>query len=500
MKILSAQQIKEADKYTMQHEPVASIDLMERAAGVFTDWFVERFPHKRQVVKFFCGTGNNGGDGLAIARMLHARGYHTEVFIVRYSPTPSKDFLINEQRLKKLPVPIADIHSGNNFPVIQAGEIVIDGMWGSGLNRPIEGFAADLITHLNNSPGIKIAIDIPSGLFADLPSDSVKFKADYTLTFELPKLSFFFPQNFPYVGEFVVKSIGLHPAFLSKAETSHYYITEDMVREMIVPRKKFDHKGTFGHALIISGSYGKMGAAVLCSEACLRAGAGLVTACIPRCGYSVIQSALPEAMVITDRQEEIITEVPTLAPYKAIGIGPGIGTHARTSSALHQLIAAAEIPLVADADALNILSDNKVWLNELPQNSILTPHPKEFERIFGTSPNDYSRLELQKEASRLYRIILMLKRAHTVITTPEGNAYFNSTGNPGMATGGSGDVLTGIITGLLSQGYSPLHSAVLGVFLHGRAGDIASRVLSQPSMLASDITHHLGSAFKEILS
>ncbi len=499
MKILSALQIREADRYTIQREPIAPEALMERAARAFTEWFAGKFPGEHPV-KIFCGIGNNGGDGLAIARLLYEKKYRVEVFIARCSPTPSEDFLLNEQRLKKLPVKVADINAGNTFPEIKANEIVMDGLFGSGLNRPVEGFTADLITHLNRSSGIKVAIDIPSGLYADAHSDSIKFKADYTLTFELPKLSFFFPENFPYVGEFVVKSIGLHPEFLNKAETAHYYVTDDVAGKMVVPRKKFDHKGTYGHALLISGSYGKMGAALLCAEACLRAGAGLVSAHVPRCGYQIMQSSLPEAMVSTDKQEEIISAIPDLSGYQAIGIGPGIGKHARTSAALHQLITSTEIPLVVDADALNIFSENKIWLNELPKHSILTPHPKEFERLFGTSANDYARLELQKEASRLYNSIIVLKRAHTVITAPDGNACFNSTGTPGMATGGSGDVLTGIITGLLSQGYSPLNSAILGVYLHGLAGDIAAESWSQQSMLASDIAHHLGNAFKRILS
>lgn len=497
MKILSTQQIREADQYTIEHEPITSEDLMERASGAFTEWFAGKFPKERPV-KIFCGIGNNGGDGLAIARMLHQKRYDVEVFIARYA-APSRDFLINEQRLKKFPVKVSDIHSGNTFPPIAENDIVIDGLWGSGLNRPIEGFAADLIQHLNHSPGTKVAIDIPSGLFADTYSCSVIFKADFTLTFETPKLSFFFPENFPFVGEFVVRSIGLHRGFIAKSETANYYISESFARNLAVPRKKFDHKGNYGHALIISGSYGKIGAAVLCAEATLRAGAGLVTTYVPKCGYVIMQGGLPEAMTLTDRQDEIISDIPNIRTFNAIGAGPGIGKHPRTSAALHQLISSAEIPLVLDADALNIISENKVWLNELPKNSILTPHPKEFERLFGTTTDSYQKLGLQKEVSKLYRIVIVMKRAHTVITSPTGDTYFNSTGNPGMATGGSGDVLTGIITGLASQGYPPLDSAILGVYLHGLAGDIAAASISPQSIIASDITHHLGKAFNKIL-
>jgi len=498
MKILSAQQIREADQYTITHEPVRSEDLMERASGAFTEWFAGKFSNERPV-KIFSGIGNNGGDGLAIARMLHERNYRVEVFIVRYAPTPSKDFLTNEQRLKKLPVKVSEINDGNSFPPIAENDIIIDGLWGSGLNRTIEGFAADLIQHLNHSPATKVAIDIPSGLFADTYSSSVKFKADFTLTFESPKLSFLFPENFPFVGEFVVKSIGVHRDFIAKAETADYYVSEDLAGKLVKPRKKFDHKGSYGHTLIMGGSYGKIGAAVLCAEAALRAGAGLVTSYVPKCGYDIMQGRLPESMTLTDRQDEIISDIPELSPYQAIGAGPGIGKHARTSAALHQLISTAEMPLVLDADALNIISENKVWLNELPNNSILTPHPKEFERLFGTTTDNHQKLELQKEVSKLYRIIIVLKRANTVITSPAGETYFNSTGNPGMATGGAGDVLTGVITGLVSQGYTPLHSAILGVYLHGLAGDLAGASNSRHSIIASDISHHLGKAFHKIL-
>lgn len=499
MKILTSHQIREADSYTIRNEPIASEDLMERAAGAFTEWFAGKFSNVHPV-KIFCGMGNNGGDGLAIARMLHEKKYAVRVFKVRYSSEPSKDFIINEQQLKKLPVETVDIKEGDAFPVIHENDIVIDGLWGSGLSRPIQGFAADLIRHLNASPGIKVAIDIPSGLYADAPGSSIKFSADYTLTFELPKLSFFFPENFTSVGEFIVKSIGLHQDFLRQADTCNYYVTEEMVKRMIIPRKKFDHKGSYGHALIVSGSYGKIGAAVLCSEACLRAGAGLVTAYIPKCGYAVMQSSVPEVMVITGRQEEILTDISDISAYQAIATGPGIGKHARTSAMLHKLISTGKLPLVLDADALNILAENRNWLKKLPENSILTPHPKEFERLFGTSTDSYQRLALQREVSQQYRLIIVLKRAHTVITAPDGMAYFNSTGNPGMATGGAGDVLTGVITGLLSQGYPPLHSALLGVYLHGLAGDIAAVLLSQQAMTAGDITHHLGKAFNQILS
>ncbi len=498
MKILSAQQIREADQYTIEHEPIASEDLMERAAGVFVKWLSEKFS-KGHPVKFFCGIGNNGGDGLVSARLLALKGYNVEVFVARYSPAPSKDFLANEQKLRGK-VKLTDINAGDSFPEISASEIVVDALWGSGLNRPIEGFSADLIAYLNDSPAIKVAIDIPSGLYADSYSDSTKFKADFTLSFELPKLSFLLPESSAYAGEWTIKSIGIHSGFLSEVVAENFLITAEMARSIIIPRKKFDHKGTFGHSLIISGSYGKMGAAKLCAEACLRAGAGLVTAYIPRCGYQILQTALSEVMVITDKQEHFIGEVPELEIYKAIGAGPGIGTDKLTVKAVKKLLENANSPLVLDADALNIISENKEWLKLIPENSILTPHPKEFERLFGKSKNDFERHRLQKVSAKKYKLYIVLKLGHTAIATPRGETFFNSTGNPGMATAGAGDVLTGVITGLLSQGYSPQHSAILGAFWHGLAGDFAAEEFGQLSMIASDITNHLGNAFKKIIT
>lgn len=494
MKILTATQIREADQYTIQHEPVASADLMERAATAFTRWFTGKFSAAHPV-SIFCGTGNNGGDGLAIARILHQRDYKVEVFVIRYSLTPSHDFSVNEKRLKRLPVKITNIRAGDKLPLIPEDAIILDGLWGSGLNRPVEGFAADVIRHLNNSPGTKVAIDIPSGLYADTKSDSVKFAAHHTLSFESPKLAFFFAENEGCVGNWEVKPIGLHQASIQQAKTNNYVITRAFIRQFIQPRKKFSHKGTYGHALVISGSYGKTGAAVLCAQACLRAGAGLVTAYIPRCGYEIMQSSFPEAMTITDKQKNYLSTIPDIKPYKAIGVGPGIGTKPVTANALLQLLKKSSPPLVLDADALNLIAENKTWLKQLPANSILTPHPKEFERLFGKSKNDFERHQLQKDVAKKYKVIIVLKGAYTAVASPAGDTYFNTTGNPGMATAGAGDVLTGIITGLLSQGYASLQSALLGVYWHGLAGDIAAKKQSQPSLIASDITGNLGAAW-----
>ena len=500
MKVLSVKQIREADQYTIRHEPISSEDLMERAAGVFVKGFTKKFS-KKSVVIIFCGFGNNGGDGLAVARMLHRIGYEVQAVIVRYSENFSNDFKINEQRLEEIKeIEVKNITTEMSFPDIHSKDVIIDALWGSGLNRPIEGFASKIIEHLNSLDCIRVSIDIPSGLYADTHSESVKFKADYTLSFETPKLSFFFPENHPYVGNWTVKSIGLSGAFIDQAVTDNFYLTKDIAKSTFRKRKKFDHKGTFGHALIMSGSYGKIGATVLCSRACLKAVAGLVTAYIPRCGYEIIQNNLPETMVVADKSEMEITDIPALSAYAAIGIGPGLGTSSATAEAVTKAIKAFQKPMVIDADALNILSQSKERMKHIPKNSLLTPHPKEFERLFGKTANSYKRLELQKELAKQYQVYIILKGAHTAIACPDGSTYFNSTGNPGMATAGIGDALTGILTGLLSQGYSSLESCLLGVYLHGLAGDQAAKKLSEPSLIAGDLINNIDTAYKKIIN
>ena len=290
------------------------------------------------------------------------------------------------------------------------------------------------------------------------------------------------------------------PEGKSTATISSIYnlISTDLVKRIHKIRQKFDHKGTFGHALIIAGSYGKVGAAILAARACLRSGAGLLTIHAPKCAYEILQISLPEAMVSLDFHEYYFTRVKDLSPYKAIGIGCGISTQMLTANALEYVLKNVSTPLVLDADALNLMAVEQKLLKLLPKKSIITPHPKEFERLFGASINDFEMLILQIAKSKEYGIYIVLKRANTCITTPEGVCYFNDTGNPGMATAGSGDALTGIITGLLSQNYSPLEAAVLGVYVHGLAGDMAAKKLGHEALLAGYIIDNLGNAFSEV--
>jgi ADP-dependent NAD(P)H-hydrate dehydratase / NAD(P)H-hydrate epimerase len=511
MKILSVEEARRVDAYTVDyHKMKSSIDLMEKAASMCCDWISYSLAilskvkgGRKPAIKVFCGLGNNGGDGLAIARLLAAKKFSVEVFIIRYSDICSDDFTLNEKRLKKLKaVKVHNINSLPDFPPSvkhHPSTIFIDAIFGSGLNRPVKGLAAEAIRYLNESACSVVAIDIPSGLYADKcleEKEDAVVRALYTLTFQSPKLSFLFPENGVYVGEFFILDIGLNEEYISSQLSKNYYVQELEAKFLYKKRSKFSHKGSFGHALIVSGSYGKIGAAVLSGKACLAAGAGLVTVHIPKCGYSILQTSIPEVMVETDTEEKEISDTVKIDKYSVIGIGPGIGTEQRTGNALKVLIQNSKIPLVLDADALNILAENKTWISFLPPNSILTPHPGEFKRLVGIASNGFDCLQMQKDFSVKHGVCVVLKGAHTCITCPDGEVFFNSTGNPGMATAGSGDVLTGIITGLLAQGYGSKKACILGVYLHGLAGDIAATHLGEESLMASSIVNCLGKAYK----
>jgi len=502
MKILPIEKIKEADAYTIYNEPVADIDLMERAAKRCYKWFIRNIK-KNTKINVVCGPGNNGGDGLAIARMLALKGYNIDVYFLRITENISPSCKFNYDRLFNIrDVRIYDLTEEDPLPEIEGEDIVIDAIFGSGLSKPVEGFPAKLISHLNKNNAVVIAIDVPSGLFCDesnVDNPGAIIEADYTLTFQFPKYAFFFSENVRHVGLWEVLPIGIHEDFIEEVVVDNYLIEKQMSRGILRPRAKFSHKGHFGHALLIAGGYGKMGAAVLASRACLRAGAGLLTTHIPKSGYDIIQTAVPEAMACVDSGENYFSDLIDLTKYNAIGIGPGIGQAKETANALKVLIQNTHVPLIFDADAINILGENKTWLSFLPKNCIFTPHPKEFERLAGKSSNDFERNQLQREFSEKYHAYVVLKGAHTAVTCPDGTCYFNVSGNPGMATGGSGDVLTGVILGLMAQYYHPKEACILGVFVHGLSGDIVWKKRSMESLIASDIIENLGEAFIRII-
>jgi NAD(P)H-hydrate epimerase len=507
MKILSAEDIRQWDQYTIQHEPIASINLMERAAGQCVDWLEENgytenarpTPINRgREFAIFCGKGNNGGDGLAIASLLALKEHTVTVHILEMGHKGTDDFQTNLSRLHQYPgVDIRFIQTEENFHELKAGEIVIDALYGSGLNRGIDGITAKLVEHINDSGCPIISIDIPSGLFTNSSSKgNTIIKAKHTLSFQCYKPAFLVAENGVYIGEVHILDIGLHYDFYKSAYTPYEWVDDSFIQTIYKPRNPFAHKGDFGHALLVAGSYGKIGAAVLSAKACLRSGLGLLTCHVPNCGYDILQSTVPEAMVVTDRNASMITKVEgELTKYKSIGIGPGIGTASETKSMLQEILVAYRSPVVLDADALNIISSQNDLFKLIPPHSILTPHPKEFERLFGESTNDFERIELATQKAKELNVIIVLKGHHTLIATPEGKCFFNSTGNAGMARGGSGDVLTGILTGLLAQGYTSIKAAILGVYLHGLAGDFAAKEISIEAMIAGDIIEKLGAAF-----
>jgi NAD(P)H-hydrate epimerase len=499
MKILPIEKVREADAYTIKNEPIEDIDLMERAATQLFNRISDMTDLSRPI-KTFCGLGNNGGDGFAVSRMLANAGHKVTVYVVRYSDKMSPSCKTNYERIKNVRnATVIELNKEDELPEIETNDIIIDAIFGSGLKRPVKGFIARVIDYINKSSASVISIDAPSGFFCDTTNttnDGSIIEATVTLTFQFPKYGFLFPENETYAGNWEVLPIGLHPDFISDVNVDSFLIESSEVTDIRKIRTKFSHKGTYGHGLLISGGYGKMGAAVLGSKAALRAGAGLITTHIPAKGYTILQTSAPEAMVSIDIDEYIFSEVPHLTKYNAIAVGPGIGTDKQTAKALKLLIQNTGVPIIFDADAINILAENKTWISFIPQNSIFTPHPKEFERLIGKSSDDFERNKMQREFSIKHNCYVILKGAHTAITTPAGNCYFNTTGNPGMATGGSGDVLTGILLGLLAQGYSPLETSLLGVYIHGLAGDIAGDNMGYEALIAGDIITNIGGAYK----
>ena len=502
MKLFLTSQIKELDAYTIKHEPIRSTDLMERAAQAFTDAFCMRFQNSGQRIIVFAGPGNNGGDALSIARMLYQKDYFVETYLFNPKGELSPDCLNSKKNLFKLPqIKFTEVKNTFIPPDLRENDIVIDGLFGSGLNKALEGGFASVVEYINSQKSVVVAIDIPSGLFGEDNAGNTGntiVKADYTYTFQFLKLSFLFAENEQFTGKIEVLDIGLHPEAINSIPTPFQLIQKENIRDMLKPRSCFAHKGHFGHALLIAGSLGKMGAAVLAGKACLRSGTGLLTVHVPQSGNEIMQISLPEAMTSIDDDSSKLSMLPELSLYNAIGIGPGISTNEITAKALQDLFQQSDKPLIIDADALNLISNDPLLLESVPPDSILTPHTKEFDRLAGNSVSSYERLHKAMDFAISTKTYIILKGRYTAVCTPSGECWFNPTGNPGMATAGSGDVLTGILLGLTAQSYTPLEASLLGVYLHGLAGDIALDNNSEESLLSGDIICHLGMAFREI--
>jgi hydroxyethylthiazole kinase-like uncharacterized protein yjeF len=499
MKIFSAQQIYDADKLTIEKQKIGSEELMERASIQIFNWLHIRLQGATVKIHIFCGIGNNGGDGIAVARHLKDHGYAIEVHVVNYSDKRSENFLLNLKRLKERKIWPNYILKDADLPVIAPQDILIDAIFGIGLNRNPDKWVVDLIQHINTSQAFVLSIDMPSGLYTDEGNSNRKgiIKANYVLSFQNPKLVFFLPESGVFIQHWEVLDIGIDAEYLANTPTDFELIGKSEVLPLYIPRGKFSHKGTFGHALLVGGSYGKMGSIQLSSRACLFSGSGMVTALVPKCGYVPMQTALPEITVLTSKNEEVISEIAYDFTPTVIGIGIGLGTSEEVQTAFSKFLQTNKVPLVIDADAINMLSINQELLTKLPPKTILTPHPKELQRLIGDWKDDFEKLKKAKAFSEKYDCILVIKGANT-ITIYKNKGYINTTGNPGMATAGSGDVLTGIITGLLAQGYGALNAAIFGIYLHGRAGDLALEFYGYQALTASAIIDALGSAYIDL--
>ena len=489
MKIFSVAQIKKWDDYTIFNEPISSIHLMERAASACFTWLQTYFK-KKHYYTIFCGIGNNGGDGLAIARMLLLAGKSVKVYILE-GEKRSENFSFN---LEQLHLILNDIQYINdiNASTIKIEGIIIDALLGSGLNRSLNGRIAQLVQFINQSENTIISIDIPTGLLADeaTTGDTI-IRADHTITFQSFKLAFVMSENNQFIGRLHILDIGLHPQFYNETTPSYKLIEQTEISLIYKPRNQFSHKYNFGHALLYAGSKNMMGAALLCAKACLRSGAGLVTLHTEEMYQSIVQIALPEAITSTENNIGLLC-----IKKAAIGIGPGLAISSANKELLLTLLETVTIPQVIDATALHLLStENSILSKPFKIPIILTPHSGEFEKLFGKTSNDFEKTALARKKSIELNCYIILKGHHSLVACLDGTAYFNSTGNAGMATAGSGDVLTGIITGLLAQGYSPKNACLLGVYLHGLAGDIAAKKISQESLIAGDIIDSIGEAF-----
>ncbi|HIZ04398.1 MAG TPA: NAD(P)H-hydrate dehydratase [Candidatus Phocaeicola gallistercoris] len=501
MKILSCKQQKEADAYTIAHENILPINLMEKAVSKLTDEISRRWDKSHRII-VFAGSGNNGGDAVGIARMLFLKNYQVEVFLFNIKGTLSEECLTNVQRLQQCGcTQYHEINTSFNPPQLTANDVIIDGLFGSGLNKPLSGGFASVVKYINAAQSTVVSIDLPSGLMGEDNSNNIRkniVRADLTLSIQFPKLSFLFAENEDIVGEWKLLDIGISKQYTEQVQTPYSIIEGEDIRKLVKPRKKFAHKGDFGHGLLLAGSTGMAGASILAARACLRSGIGLLTIHAPICNHDILQTTVPEALVQNDVSESYISEPVDLDNYQAIAIGPGIGQEEETAIAMFDQMCECYIPLILDADALNILSAHRNYLNRLPKRCILTPHVAELERIVGRCSNSFERLHKAQELASNLQCYIILKGAYTCIITPEGYCSFNPTGNPGMATGGSGDVLTGMLLALVAQGYTEEEACKIAVYIHGLAGDIARDRVGEISLTASDIINALPEAWKTL--
>ncbi|MCR4764623.1 MAG: NAD(P)H-hydrate dehydratase [Bacteroidaceae bacterium] len=501
MKIFPTATIKQIDAYTIEHEPIHSLDLMERAATAITKELMSQWPDKDDTrFVIFAGPGNNGGDALAVTRLLADNGYRPEAYLFNTTGKLSADCETNRDLLMGAEgVTFHEITTQFTPPKLTEDDVIVDGLFGSGLHRPLSGGFASLVKFINAAGATVVSIDIPSGLMGEDNTNNIMehvVKADYTLSLQFPKLAFLFAENETYVGAWKVLDIGLSKEAIMLTDTPYEMGDASRMRYKLKLRSRFSHKGDFGRALLVAGQQGMAGASVLAARACLRSGVGLLTVHVPLCNNTIVQTSVPEAMTSLDISEVCFTDTPNLEAYQAIGVGPGLGKANVTQQALYQLISRSSAPMVIDADAINLIGENHSYLRRLPQGSIITPHPGEMERLVGKCANSYERLMKAVNLAQTCHVFIVLKGAYTAVISPEGHCWFNVSGNPGMATGGCGDVLTGVILALLAQGYDADTAAKMGVYIHGIAGDLAAREKGEIALIASDVVSSLSKAWK----
>ncbi len=493
--------MRELDAFTIQAEGISSIDLMEHASREVALFIMSRWSFKVPFV-VFAGSGNNGGDALAVSRLLMEVGYNVKTFLINPHGKLSPDCSVNKERLRNMPnAEFIEITDELDFPPITQDTVILDGLFGTGLNKPITGIFAQVVEAINASSVQVVSIDMPSGLMCENNQNNNPnhiVRASLTLTFQNPKLSQLMDENYQFVGELQILDIGLSKSYSDQLFTPYQLIDSHLVRSLRRRRSPIGHKGTFGHALLIAGKYGMAGAAVLAAKSCLRGGVGKVTVHTPLRNNDILQISVPEAILSHDADASCFTQpLDDLAAYQALGIGPGLGTSSSTALAVLEQVQMANVPLVVDADTINILAAHRHALHLLPKGTILTPHLGEFFRLARRSDNHFTALSEAREMAVSLGLYIVLKGRHTAICTPDGKTYFNTTGNSGMATAGSGDVLTGILTSLLAQGYAPLDACLYGVWLHGLAGDLAAESLSAEALTATDLIDYLPKAFLE---
>lgn len=499
MIILNADQIKAWDAYTIAGG-IRSLDLMERAATAVVDKIDLLMGEEDQEVLIICGNGNNGADGLAIARLLVELDYIVDVF-VRTEGDHSPEWKANYERLLNLDPEHLDIHTTWDPEAIELSPsgTIIDAMFGTGLSKPLSGIWLEIANWINEQSNLTVAVDMPSGMYVDRAPDGEVVYADLVLTFQCQRLAFMMPESEPYFGEVIVCNIGLTDTFLLEHDVRNFELTDYYLLPFLIERGRFSHKGDYGHAFLIAGSVGKAGAAILSAGAAMRSGLGLLTVHVPQMLYPILQSSVPEAMAAIDTHTSYFTGCQLPDKIAAIGIGPGIGKDPETAAAFSRVLDDYKtIPMVLDADALNIIAMNPELLDRLAPGTIITPHPGEFDRLFGEQEDHYARFKTASREAQQRKINIVVKGGVTIVCQSNGVNFFNTRGNPGMATAGSGDVLTGIILGLLGQGYSPDYAALLGVYLHATAGDIAAEDEGYEALIAGDIVEYIGDAYEEL--